>query len=53
VFDYIIDKIGWMIAYICLPITYPIYFFKIKALDKKVANERKEREKIRSGNLLR
>jgi hypothetical protein len=53
VFDYIIDKIGWMIAYICLPITYPIYFFKIKALDKKVAKERKEREKIRSGNLLR
>lgn len=52
-FDYIIDKIGWMIAYICLPITYPIYFFKIKALDKKVAKERKEREKIRSGNLLR
>ena len=43
-FDYIIDKIGWIIAYMCLPITYPIHYFKMKALDKKVAKERKERE---------
>ena len=43
-FDYIIDKLGWIIAYMCLPITYPIHYFKMKALDKKVAKERKERQ---------
>ena len=47
-FDYIIDKIGWIFAYMCLPITYPIHYFKMKALDKKVAKERKEREAHRS-----
>ena len=52
-FDYIINKIGWIIAYMCLPITYPICYFKMKALDKQIAKERKEQEKIRSRNLLR
>ena len=42
--DKIIDKLSWIIAYMCLPITYPIHYFKMKALDKKVATERKERE---------
>ena len=34
------DKFTWIIAYMCLPITYPIHYFKMKALDKKLAKER-------------
>tara|TARA_B100002019_G_scaffold181813_1_gene156944 strand:+ start:2968 stop:3117 length:150 start_codon:yes stop_codon:yes gene_type:complete len=44
VFEKIIDKLSWIIAYLCLPVTYPIHYFRMKALDKKVAKERKERE---------
>jgi tRNA A-37 threonylcarbamoyl transferase component Bud32 len=44
VLDKILDKLSWIIAYMCLPITYPIHYFRMKELDKKIANERKERE---------
>lgn len=41
----IIDKLSWIIAYMLLPVTYPIHYFKMKALDEKVAKEIKKREK--------
>ena len=45
----IIDKLSWIIAYLCLPVTYPIHYFRMKvALDKKIARERRERVQIKS-----
>ena len=47
------DKIIKFISYILLPITYPIHIFQMKQLDKKIALEKIELEKIRKKNLLR
>ena len=40
----IIDKLSWIIAYLCLPVTYPIHYFRMKALDKKIARGKAENE---------
>tara|TARA_B100001093_G_C25957202_1_gene647515 strand:- start:79 stop:240 length:162 start_codon:yes stop_codon:yes gene_type:complete len=47
------EKIIKIIAFILLPITYPIHIFQMKQLDKKLELEKKELEKIRKKNLLR
>ena len=49
--DKIIDKLSWIIAYM-LPITYPIHYFKMKALDKK-ATEKKERSILEDKNTIK
>ena len=43
----IIDKLGWIIAYMLLPITYPIYRIKMNALNKKREKETELREKAK------
>ena len=40
----ILDKLATIIAYILLPITYPIYLYNDRKHTKKVLRERKERE---------
>ena len=41
----IIEKLSWIIAYMLLPITYPIHCIKMKALNKKIKQEAELREK--------
>ena len=53
VWDKITDKTVTVIAYALLPITYPIHVYQMKQLDKKLAQEKIELEKIRKKNLLR
>jgi hypothetical protein len=53
VLEKIWDKITWAVAYALLPITYPVYWYTDRKLQKKIDLERKEQEKIRSRNLLR
>jgi uncharacterized membrane protein len=40
VLEWICDKLGWIIAYMLLPITYPIYYFQQKK-ERKIAQDRK------------
>lgn len=49
----ITDKTFQVIAYALLPITYPIHAYQMKQLDKKIAKEKIELDKIRKKNLLR
>tara|TARA_B100002019_G_scaffold9148_1_gene7220 strand:- start:3047 stop:3211 length:165 start_codon:yes stop_codon:yes gene_type:complete len=51
--DRFIDKLATFIGYLCLPITYPIYLYQMKQLDKKYEERRKERELIDKRNKLR
>jgi hypothetical protein len=44
VLEKIIDKLSWIIAYMLLPITYPIHRIKMNALNKKIEKETELRE---------
>jgi hypothetical protein len=47
------DTITTIIAYALSPITYPIHVYQMRQLDKKLKQEKLEREKIKQKNLLR
>ena len=42
-----------MIAYALVPITYPIHYYQMRKLDKKLEDERRELERIKERNKLR
>ena len=47
------DKLATLVAYILLPVTYPIHCYNELKYKKKLILEKKELEKIRQKNLLR
>lgn len=47
------DKLATLIAYLVLPVTYPIHCYNERKYRKKLALEKQEQEKIRQKNLLR
>jgi len=47
------DKLATLIAYIVLPITYPIHCYNERIYRKKLDLEKKEQEIIRQKNLIR
>lgn len=44
--NWIIDKFTTFIAYLCLPITYPMYIYQMRNMNKRIEMDRKNREKI-------
>ena len=47
------DKLATLIAYLVLPVTYPVHWYNEKKYQKKLKIEKQEQEKIRQKNLLR
>jgi hypothetical protein len=40
------DKFTTFIAYLCLPVTYPIYLYQTRKMDKEYEKRKMERERI-------
>lgn len=47
------DKLATFLGYLCLPITYPIYLYQMKELDRKYKKRQRETELINERNKLR